>query len=182
MTTQLPPSPRVLVIGTSASGKSTFSTTLAERIAVPRVELDPLFWGPDWTPKPKQEFFKLIDEATSTEQWVVDGNYGSARDHLWPKANVVIWLNYGMTTVFWRGLKRTVARALSRQELWHGNRESFRQAFLSRKSILVWIVTTHQRRRRELASLKQSGVYGLPWIEFTQPAQAEAWLARLRAT
>jgi adenylate kinase family enzyme len=170
------------VIGTSASGKSTFSAVLAERIAVPRVELDPLYWGRDWTPKPKQEFLKLIDEATTTERWVVDGNYGSAREHLWPKANVIIWLNYGMATVLWRGLKRTVARALSRQELWHGNRESFRKAFLSRESILVWIVTTHQRRRRELASLKQSGVYGLPWIKFTKPRQAQEWLARQQVT
>jgi len=168
---------RIVVVGTSSAGKSTFARRLASRLALQCIEMDVLFWGRDWTPKPTQEFLDLVRAATESPGWIADGNYSVARETLWPRAEVVIWLNYSRPRVLWRGLKRTVGRVLSRRELWHGNRESVRRAFLSRESILWWIWTTHERRRRELAALRDGAAYGpLHWIEFTRPAQAERWL------
>jgi adenylate kinase family enzyme len=37
---------RILVVGTSCSGKSTFSRRLASILAIEHVELDALYWGP----------------------------------------------------------------------------------------------------------------------------------------
>jgi adenylate kinase family enzyme len=156
MKNALPSAARVIVIGTSATGKSTFAQQLATIKSMPLVQLDPLFWD---------------------KEWLVDGNYGAVREQLWSKANVVIWLNYSLPVVLWRGLKRTVKRVISQQELWHGNKESFRRSFLSRESILVWILTTHARRTREFEALKASGEYTLEWIEFKHPRQAKQWLA-----
>jgi adenylate kinase family enzyme len=166
----------VVVIGTSAAGKSTLAAALARALQVPHVELDPLYWGPDWTPKPQAEFLRLIDAVTTGPGWVADGNYGSARHHLWPRANLVVWLNYSLPVVLWRGLRRTVARAVSGRALWHGNRESWRRAFFSRQSILWWILTTHGRRTRELAALRDAGAHGMAWVELRHPAEAQAWL------
>jgi adenylate kinase family enzyme len=177
MKNALPSAARVIVIGTSATGKSTFAQQLATIKSMPLVQLDPLFWDKDWTPKPKEEFIRLIEAATAQNEWLVDGNYGAVREQLWSKANVVIWLNYSLPVVLWRGLKRTVKRVISQQELWHGNKESFRRSFLSRESILVWILTTHARRTREFEALKASGEYTLEWIEFKHPRQAKQWLA-----
>ena len=115
MNVTLPSPARALVVGTSAAGKSTFARQLAAAAALPLVQLDPLFWDRDWTPKPKEAFVRLVESATSQPEWVVDGNYGSVREQLWPKANVVIWLNYSLPVVFWRGLKRTVLRAATRR-------------------------------------------------------------------
>jgi adenylate kinase family enzyme len=176
----LPDSPRVVVVGTSASGKTTFAARLAASLGVPRVELDELFWGPDWQSKPAAEFVRLTEQATAGGRWVVDGNYAIARECIWPRANTIVWLNYGMPRVLWQGLRRTVGRAVSGAELWHGNRESFRRAFLSKDSILLWIVTTHRRRTREFAQLRRSNRYPhLTWLEFRRPDQAEGWLAGL---
>ena len=177
MTGLLPNPARILIVGTSAVGKSTFAEQLAEATSLPLIQLDPLFWDRNWTPRPKEEFIRLIENATSQEMWVVDGNYGTVREYLWPKANVVVWLNYSLPLIFWRGLKRTVRRVFTRQELWHGNRESFHRAFLSKESILVWILTTHARRTREFKALKASARYKLEWVEFRNPRQAEEWLS-----
>lgn len=168
---------RVVVVGTSSVGKSTFATRLAVAWRMPRIELDVLYWGPNWQPKPKHEFKSLVTVATSAPAWVVDGNYGSVRSEIWPMATHIIWLNYSLPVNLWRGLKRTVARCVSRKELWHGNRESFKRSFMSKESILVWIYSTHERRRRELSVLRASSEYGaLSWLEFRVPSEAETWL------
>src|SRR5690606_9130858 len=171
------------VVGTSCAGKSTLSRELADVLGSPRIELDALYWGLDWQAKPSAEFRRLTLEATAGECWIADGNYGSIRDLLWPRATTVIWLDYAFPRVFWRALVRTLKRCVSREPLWHGNRESFRKAFLSRDSILLWVITTHRRRRRELTALRKGDTYpGLHWVVFRHPAEAEDWLASLRST
>jgi len=174
----LPRDPRVVVIGTSSAGKSAFARTLARALSVPHVELDELHWAPDWTEKSNADFARLLASAISGSSWVADGNYSVVRDILWPRANVIVWLNYSLAVIFWRGLRRSIERSVSRTELWHGNRESLRRAFLSRDSILLWILTTHSRRRLEFAHLQKSTKYAhLRWIEFRKPSEASRWLS-----
>jgi len=39
---------RINVVGTSASGKSTFARMLAQKLQLDYIELDDLFWLDDW--------------------------------------------------------------------------------------------------------------------------------------
>lgn len=174
---------RVVVVGTSGSGKTTFARRLADNLAVPHIELDQLHWGPNWRPKDLTEFRQLTAQAVSREYWVIDGNYHVIRDIVWPRAAAIIWLNYPFVTVFWRSLRRTIGRVCGRQELFGGNRESFRQAFLSRESILWWVITTYPRRRREFAALRRENAFpNLAWLEFNSPRQADEFLSSLAYT
>ena len=43
---------RVVVIGTTGSGKSRLAERLAEQTGLRVIELDALFWGRDWQPAP----------------------------------------------------------------------------------------------------------------------------------
>jgi len=171
----------VVVIGSSCAGKSTFACALAASRGCPLIELDELYWSPDWTPKPQVEFLALVACAAEGERWVAAGNYGLTRDALWGRATTIVWLNFSLPRVFWRGLRRTVARVVSGQALFHGNRESFRRSFLSRDSILWWILTTFHRRQREFAALRGAGAFAhLQWHEARDPREADAILRRLR--
>jgi len=67
---------RVSVVGSTGSGKTTFARELARVRGVPFVELDALNWGPNWTMVDEAIFRARIDDATSGDDWVVDGNYG----------------------------------------------------------------------------------------------------------
>jgi adenylate kinase family enzyme len=176
----VPPLDRVVVVGTSGAGKSTFAARLGRRLRRPVFDLDALHWGPDWTPKPPDEFRCLVEEQAAASHWIASGNYGRVRDLLWPRATAIVWLNYGFATVMYRALKRTLRLNILGEELWHGNRESFRRSFLSRESILLWVLTSHHRHRREYAALRAGGGFaGLEWIEFRDPLEAERFLAAL---
>jgi adenylate kinase family enzyme len=170
---------RVAVVGTSCSGKTTFAAALAARLEAPHIELDALHWRRNWVEAPRDEFRAAVAAATSAERWVSDGNYGVVRDLVWARATALIWLDYPFVTVLRRALYRTVRRALLREELFSGNRESLRKAFLSRDSILWWVVTTWGPRRREYRELSGQQAFGhLDVVAFGSPREAEDFLRR----
>lgn len=169
---------RYIVIGTSGAGKTSFSQGLAQALGCLHIELDKLYWGPEWQPVPTAAFLAGVEQATAATQWVADGNYSVARTLLWGRGTHIIWLNYGRATVFSRVLWRTLGRAIWRTPLWHGNRESLRKAFGSRDSILLWSFTSFSRNRKRYTQLRQDQQYShLQWTEFTHPRLATAWLA-----
>ena len=90
---------RVVVIGTSCVGKTTFARSLARVLSFPHVELDALYWQPHWVPRPSEEFRKLVAQELSQGCWVTDGNYSVVRDLVWSRATIVIWLNYSFSIV-----------------------------------------------------------------------------------
>jgi adenylate kinase family enzyme len=174
---------RVVVIGTSCVGKTTFAQALARALSFPHVELDTLYWLPNWVPRTSDEFRALTVQALSQNCWVTDGNYSVVRDLVWSRATTVIWLNYSFPTVLWRALTRTLRRVLTREELFSGNRESLRMAFFSPESILWWVLTTFHRRRRQYRKLFDTKPSSrLLYIEFRKPTEAQNFLTRLETT
>ncbi|HEY7847048.1 MAG TPA: hypothetical protein VIC83_02515, partial [Candidatus Limnocylindria bacterium] len=69
------PHRRINVVGTSASGKTTFARALAARLAVPWVELDALHWEAGWTEADDAVMRERVRRAIAGDGWVVDGNY-----------------------------------------------------------------------------------------------------------
>jgi len=109
----------------------------------------------------------------------VDGNYQVIRDIVWRRADTLVWLNYSFVTVWLRGLNRTFHRCMTGQELYSGNREFFQKALLSRESILLWILQTHWKRRREYHVLLSKSEWShLRVIEHRRPRDTDGFLAR----
>ena len=174
---------RVVVIGTSCVGKTTFAQALARVLNFPHVELDALHWQPNWIPRPPEGFRALTAEALAKDCWITDGNYGAVRDLVWSRATTIIWLNYSFPVVLWRALVRTIRRVLTQEELYSGNRESLRMAFLSRESILWWVITTFHRRRRQYRRLFDTATTPrLAYVEFRSPAEARNFLRGIETT
>jgi adenylate kinase family enzyme len=178
----MPDGPRIIVVGTSGSGKTTLARAVARRLAIPHVELDALHWLPRWTERPLDEFLGLTAERLSGPAWVVDGNYSSAQDVVWPRGTHIVWLNYSRSVVMRRVLWRTLSRAVLRTEIFSGNRESLRMSFFSSESILWWAWTTHGPNRQTYRTLFDGPEHPhLRRIELRTPHQAAAWLESLDA-
>ncbi len=178
-----PPGARINVVGTCGSGKTTVAKTLAGLLGVPHVELDALFWRSGWGEATDPELRAAVSEAAARDAWVIDGNYSRVRDLIWPRADTIVWLDYSFLRVFSRLLARTIRRAVLREPLWHGNRESLRTSFLSRESILLWAVKTHRRRRRQYRALLLDPAGRHPKvIRLRSSREAERWLRRIAAT
>lgn len=173
---------RVVVVGTTGSGKTTMARRIAERLRLPHVELDALHWEPHWTEAPREVFRARVDAALRGEAWVVDGNYSQVRDIVWGRADTVVWLDYPLWLILWRLLWRTTRRMIARETLWNGNRETLRGAFFSRNSLFVWALQTYRRRRRDYPRLLAGPEYArLGVVPLRSPRQAARWLAGLDA-
>jgi adenylate kinase family enzyme len=173
---------RIMVVGTSCSGKTTLARAIAEAVGIPHVELDALHWGPDWSECPVDRFREVVRERVAGERWVVDGNYAKTRDIVLVRATDAIWLNYSLPVILARALHRTVRRVIFREELFGGNRETFRSAFLSRDSIPWWVLRTYRRRRREYQELFDSGEgVHVRLTELNRPGEIDELLRSFRA-
>jgi adenylate kinase family enzyme len=171
------PGRRINVVGTCGSGKTTVARSLAARLALPYVEIDALFWRPGWEETSDTELRSAVGDAVAGEAWVIDGNYSRVRDLVWPRADTLIWLDYSFPRVFSQLLRRTLRRAILREPLWHGNRESLRKSFLSRESILLWAIKTHRRRKTQYRTLLvDPRSRHLRVIRLRSPREAKRWL------
>jgi Shikimate kinase len=141
---------RRVAIVTSASGcgGTTVGRRLARRLGVPFHEFDALFWQPDWTEPDAEDFRARAAEIVASDSWVIDGSYQSWLGQLvLAEADIVVWLDLPLRVWLPRLLRRTVSRAIRGEELWAGNRESLRNSFASRDSLILFALRHHRRRR-----------------------------------
>jgi adenylate kinase family enzyme len=168
---------RVAVRGGTGSGKSTVAREIARRLGLPYVELDALHHGPGWREATAEELRASVEEALDdTRGWVVDGNYDSKLGTLiLDRAELIVWLDLPVRVKFPRLVRRTLRRARTGEELWNGNRETWRGTLLSRDSILLWFFRTHWKNRREWPAR----FAGRPLVRLRSSAAAEEWLRTL---
>jgi adenylate kinase family enzyme len=139
----------VIVASASGSGKTTVGRALAERLHVPFVELDALHHGPGWTEASSGELRARVEPVLEGDGWVIDGAYrGKLGNLVFDAADTVVWLDLPRRVWLPRLLRRTLGRLVSREELWAGNRESIRGAFLDRDALVPFALRNYRRRRR----------------------------------
>ncbi|MGV0028758.1 NB-ARC domain-containing protein [Phormidesmis priestleyi] len=171
------PGQRMTIVGTSGSGKTTLARQIAQKLAIPHVELDRLHWEPNWIEAPAPIFAARVSEALASDCWVVDGNYGKIRDLIWGRADTVVWLDYSFRVVMKQILQRTIRRVALQEECCNGNRETFQIAFLSRDSVILWAMQTHQKNREKYSVLLEQPEYRhLKKIKLSSPEMAQNWL------
>ena len=163
----------VIVASASCSGKTTLGGELARRLDVPFVELDALNHGPNWSQATPTELRARVEPLLAEPGWVVDGSYRSKLgDLVLERADVVVWLDLPRRVWLPRLVRRTLGRIVRRERLWNDNRETFRNGFLVRDSLLRFALRTYPERRRRYAA--ELGRYNL--VRLRSPREVERWL------
>lgn len=168
------------MVGTSGSGKTYVALALAKRLGLAYISNDAIILGPNWQAVPKDEVYRRLDEATSVDGWTFDGNLTLSRPEdrlVLERCDTLVWLDLPRWQTHWQVLRRTLARAVTREALWHGNRESWRTMF-SPNSIVWWSIKTYNRRRREYGRLySDPELARLTRIQLRSRRDIERWLA-----
>jgi hypothetical protein len=158
---------RILVAGVSGVGKTTLARQISAQVGAPHVEIDSLYHGPAWVPRP--EFLDEVRALAVGGSWVTEWQYSSARPILAARAHVLVWLDLPFLTVALpRVIRRTVRRRAKREVLWNGNVEPpLRTFFTEPQHIVRWAIATR-------------GTYtsGVPEVETEYP---ELSVVRLRS-
>jgi adenylate kinase family enzyme len=172
---------RIAIVGTPGAGKTTLGEQLAAVLGYPFVDLDALGWDANWTLPPPDVMNARVSAALVGDQWITAGNYSRVRPIVWGQADMLLWLDYPLYRVIYpRLFRRTIRRLITREELWGGNRESFRTQFLSRESLFAYAARSHERRKTEFpAALTQPDYAHLQLVRFSSPRELDRWLDRL---
>ncbi|MGL4575366.1 MAG: hypothetical protein ACRCV9_11310 [Burkholderiaceae bacterium] len=139
---------RIQLIGGSGSGKSTIAQQLAQRLNAVYCDLDDLHWDPQWIEVPNDVMFARLAPVAAQERWIIAGNYPQTWPMLWPRLDLLIWLDLPLHVKVWRTLRRTFKRAWRREPCCNGNYESLVRLF-TRDSVVLYLIQTHAQRQRE---------------------------------
>jgi adenylate kinase family enzyme len=105
----MPAAKRILILGPNGAGKTTLARSVGERLSLPVVHLDALYWNPGWVRTEASQFREKVAEAAGADMWVIDGNYTSHLDLRLPRAEAVIWLDLPRSVCFlccvWRAIR-----------------------------------------------------------------------------
>jgi adenylate kinase family enzyme len=151
---------RIVVVGTTGSGKSTLARKLAAEHRLTDVDLDALYWGPNWTPVSADEFsLKVSTQLPIDGKWIAHGGFSAVRDIVWGRATTLIWLDYPFGLNLWRLLIRTAKRVATGEKLWSGNIETFNAQFSFKSGIIFWFFKTYWKNKRTLSAAIQSAPF-----------------------
>jgi adenylate kinase family enzyme len=177
---------RLVVVGTSGSGKTTMAKALSAALGVPRIELDAINWQPGWRDiaiQEPEEFFRRVAEAAAGEAWVIDGNYTKSREALWPRATAFVWMDTERWEVMRRVIWRSFSRAVTKEELWPGtgNKELFRK-WLDKGHPIRWAWDNWAMIRERYSTMFANGTFeGRPVYRVGNAREGRRLIARLAA-
>lgn len=122
---------KIMVIGSSGSGKSTFSRELGKVLGLPVHHLDLYYWKPGWIETPREEWEEFNKQLVAKENWIIDGHFGRTMDIRMKAADVIIFFDLSPIITTYRVIKRRIQyHGKTRPDLNEGCPESIDWLFI----------------------------------------------------
>lgn len=157
---------KVIIIGCSGSGKSTFARKLAAKTYIPLYYLDMIWHKPDKTTITTQEFDEQLALLLRKDAWILDGNYQRTLERRLQACDTVFFLDIPMSVCL-ESAKARIGR--QREDLpWLETEleEEFRQ----------WICDYPDKSRPKIMALLDKYKAEKQIIIFTSRDEVEAYL------
>jgi len=170
------PYKRIIVFGSTGVGKTTVVKHIAEKFALPIIDIDTLRREGGKSDSPEETFLFSMMESVKGDSWIIDGSYTSVQDIIWPRTEAVVWLDFPFWVFILRLLKRSLYRIFIRKDSEKpikGRNQPARERVLT---YLRAILTVNQRRQRYFATLYDSKYGHLHIIRLCSPKDTEHWL------
>ncbi len=100
---------RVLIFGSSGSGKSSLASLIGQKLSLPVFHLDKYFWSPGWVERPRQEMILDVDAVLKeNNSFVMDGNYKRVlMEKRIERADLILVLDFSRFVCLYRAFKRS---------------------------------------------------------------------------
>lgn len=163
---------KILIIGCSGAGKSTFARRLRDRTGLPLYYLDRLWHKADRTHITREEFDRVLAEWLARPAWILDGNYSRTLPQRLEACDTVFFLDFPLEVCL-AGVENR--RGVQRPDIPWVEEElnaEFLQYILDFCRDQLPIVTALLERYRGRRKI----------ITFHSRAEADAWLNALAVT
>jgi adenylate kinase family enzyme len=170
------------VVGRTGSGKTTLARELAASLRVTHVELDSLYFGPNFSTVPLPVLRERTIAALAEQRWVTDGNKSAVRDIVWPLADTIIWLDYPLVVSLWRLARRAVRRtAVLKTETGEAGEAASlsAQMLMAARGVLKALRSHRGQRRMYPKMFAEPQNQHLCVVRLRSPRAARRWLARV---
>lgn len=146
---------RIIIIGGNGCGKTTLAKELSDKLKLPLIHLDVLYWKDNWQIVSKDEFDKLLLQEVTKPKWIIDGNNIRTIPLRLKYCDTVIYMDYSRVKCVYGVIKRVIKNyGKSRPDMGGNCPERFDFEFL--KS--VWNFNKKNRKRYYDMLNNQNGV------------------------
>jgi adenylate kinase family enzyme len=129
------PRNKILIVGPSASGKTTLARKLSKELDLPLFLMDQFMWKPGWEYIGDDETLKILEDISAKDSWVLEGYITKkARSLIFEKADTIIYLDYSRWKLIWQYLSRWYKHRKNPRPELEGSPEKFNFGFLK----LIW--------------------------------------------
>jgi hypothetical protein len=173
---------RILVIGRTGSGKTTLARDIAAALGLPHVELDSLYFGPDFSTVPEPVLRERVASAIEADRWVTDGNKRAVRDLVWPRADTIVWLDYPVAVSLWRLGRRATRRTatLRTQAAEAGTTKDLPKQMMAAAKGVLTALRSHTGQRKEFPRLFAAPEnQHLAVVRLRSPRATRSWFDRV---
>jgi adenylate kinase family enzyme len=163
---------KIVIVGVSAVGKSTFARELSTKTKLPLTHMDAVMWKPGWNYVGDDATVRELERASSDNEWIIEGYISKgARQFVFDRADTIIYLDYSPMIAARRYIQRWLRhRKTPRPEL-EGSPEEFSFKFLK----LIWT----QGETKSLDMFLADPKYQARIVRLTSPKEAYKFLASL---
>ena len=135
---------RIVIIGCGGAGKSTLARQLGEKLNIPVVHLDKLWWKPNWVETSREEFDAKLAQELAKPRWIMDGNFNRTMPERVARCDTIIYLDFSRLACLLGVLKRVITTyGTVRPDMGEGCPERFDWKFLQ----WVWNYNREKRER-----------------------------------
>jgi adenylate kinase family enzyme len=104
---------KIAVVGPVGAGKSHLAGELGQRLGIPVLHLDALFWRPGWVATPCGEWEALQRRELAADSWIVDAQFDDVLPDWFHEADTVVFVDASPFRCLWRVTRRRLSRGAS---------------------------------------------------------------------
>jgi adenylate kinase family enzyme len=107
---------------------------------------------------------------------LVDGTFVEVDALQSSRVDVIVWLDLPLVVKLSRLLRRSWRRVRTREVLWNGNVETWRDVFVGRDSVVAHPLRTHFRHRRRMLTRSDQDKI----VRLRSAREVDAWVSSLQ--